>query len=98
MSREAATCCCVSVTNQLCTRRFESRYCHRTIDRHGLSKRLDTFDFVHRLGRKVGLAAAWARPQWNGLNHKQGGPFAKAASNVLQLQRRASAVCAMMFN
>ena len=40
----------VSVTsNQLCIRRFESRYCHRTIDRHRLSKRLDTFDFVHRL-------------------------------------------------
>ena len=57
-----------------------------------LAQRLDAFDLVHRLGREIGLAAAWARPHRDVLYHQQPRRLAKAPRDVLELHPLAAAM------
>ena len=88
----------VGWNDQLSTRCLKSSDRHGSIDSNRFSKRLDTLNFVHCLGREVGFAAARTRPQRDGFNNKQGSTLAKAARYVLELQGGASTVRAMMLN
>lgn len=77
-------------------RALERRDCNgpRLCDR--LAQRLDAFDLVHRLGREIGLAAAWARPHRDVLDHQQPGRLAKAPRDVLELHPPAAAMVTVL--
>ena len=77
---------------------FEGSDWHRPIDRDRFAKRFDALDFVHGLGREVGLAATRARPHGDGLDDKQGRTLTEATRDMLQLNGGAPAVGAMALN